>query len=89
MQNNRKEVVDLYIPRKCSATNRLLHSKDHASVQINVGEVDENGIYTGKFQTIALSGMIRGKGLADDNMLRLAKAKGLLKDLEVKPEAAQ
>jgi len=31
--------VDLYIPRKCSVTNRVIGAKDHASVQINVGEV--------------------------------------------------
>ena len=32
--------VDLYIPRKCSWTNRLLSSDDYGSVQINVGLVD-------------------------------------------------
>merc|ERR1711924_138789 len=34
-----------YVPRKCCITNALLTSKDHASVQINVGHVDHNGIY--------------------------------------------
>ncbi|KAL8489396.1 hypothetical protein ACS0TY_025339 [Phlomoides rotata] len=29
-----KQNMDLYIPRKFSATNRLITSKDHASVQI-------------------------------------------------------
>ena len=28
--------------RKCSASNRILSAKDHASVQINVAEVDES-----------------------------------------------
>ena len=32
MQNDKGEFVDLYIPRKCSATNRLIHAKDHSSV---------------------------------------------------------
>ena len=40
MQNENKEIVDLYIPRKCSWTNRLLSSDDYGSVQINVGLVD-------------------------------------------------
>nr|GMD10774.1 formin-like protein 11 [Ipomoea batatas] len=31
-----------------SATNRLITSKDHASVQINVGHLNENGVYDGK-----------------------------------------
>ncbi|KAA8498324.1 40S ribosomal protein S21 [Porphyridium purpureum] len=82
MQNDKKEIVDLYIPRKCSATNRILTAKDHSSVQINVGLVDEDGRYTGEYETIALCGMIRGKGLGDDSIYRLAKQKGCLKDIE-------
>ena len=39
MFNDRGELVDLYIPRKCSYTNRVLYAKDRASVQINVGQV--------------------------------------------------
>jgi hypothetical protein len=43
MQNDSGEMVDLYIPRKCSATNRLIAAGDHASVQFNVGHVSEDG----------------------------------------------
>ena len=39
MQNEEKFIVDLYIPRKCSATNRLITAKDTASVQIDVADV--------------------------------------------------
>ena len=39
MQNDEGHIVDLYIPRKCSATNRLITAKDHASVQIEIAEV--------------------------------------------------
>jgi len=39
MQNEEGEKVDLYIPRKCSATNRLITSRDHAALQINIGPV--------------------------------------------------
>merc|ERR1712180_214009 len=41
MQNEAGEYVDLYIPRKCSASNRIIGAGDHASVQINIAEVDE------------------------------------------------
>lgn len=34
MQNEAGEYVDLYIPRKCSASNRILAAKDHASIQV-------------------------------------------------------
>ena len=44
-----------------SASNRLITAKDHASVQINVGHLDENGLYTGQFSTFALSGFVRAQ----------------------------
>ncbi len=53
------ENVDLYIPRKCSWTNRLITAKDHASIQINIGHLDDTGVYTGHYTTLALSGFVR------------------------------
>ena len=44
-----------------SATNRLITSKDHASVQINVGHLDEYGVYTGHFSTFAFCGFVRAQ----------------------------
>jgi hypothetical protein len=41
MQNELKQYVDLYIPRRCYATNKLLDSKDHASVQISLNDVNK------------------------------------------------
>ena len=42
MINEKGEIQDKYIPRKCSATNRLIVAKDHASVQIEIAEVSNN-----------------------------------------------
>lgn len=39
MENDEGRVVDLYVPRKCSATGRLIPAKEHGAVQINVGKV--------------------------------------------------
>ena len=39
MQDEKKKIVDLYIPRKCSATNTLITAYDHAAVQIDVADV--------------------------------------------------
>lgn len=64
------QVVDLYVPRKCSATNRLIIAKDHASVQINVAEVDESGKMTGSNLTYAFCGSVRETGDADDSLNR-------------------
>ena len=68
-----------YVPRKCSATNRIIKAKDHASVQISVGKVDENGRYTGENQTYALCGFVRAQAEGDDCMNRLAQRDGYLK----------
>ncbi|KAL6188592.1 hypothetical protein ACLB2K_039984 [Fragaria x ananassa] len=75
MQNEDGQITELYIPRKCSATNRLITSKDHASVQINIGHLDENGNYTGQFSTFALCGYVRAQGDADSGLDRLWQKK--------------
>jgi small subunit ribosomal protein S21e len=59
MQNAEGEQIDLYIPRKCSWSNRLIEAKDHASVQINVGHLDQTGVYNGQYTVLALSGYVR------------------------------
>merc|ERR1711939_1044215 len=67
-----------YIPRKCCIANRLLTSKDHASVQVNVGQVDQYGIYTNEYQVYCLSGAIRRQGEADYGLNRLAVQAGIM-----------
>merc|ERR1711916_61883 len=81
MINDEGKNVDLYIPRKCSATNRLIAPGDHASVQINIGHVDANGIYNGNFSTFAFGGFIRNHGEADEAFNRLVNDSGLMNDL--------
>ncbi|EFP76105.1 40S ribosomal protein S21 [Puccinia graminis f. sp. tritici] len=82
MENDQGIVVDLYVPRKCAATNRLITAKDHSSVQINVAEVDEEGkAIPGKNITYALSGFVRREGEADDSINRLATQDGLLRSV--------
>jgi small subunit ribosomal protein S21e len=61
-----------------SATGRIIPAKDHASVQINVGNVDENGKYTGTYTPYALCGLVRSVGEADDSLNRLATKDGYL-----------
>jgi Ribosomal protein S21e len=42
-----------------SWTNKLITAKDHASVQINIGNLDANGLYNGTYSTFALAGNVR------------------------------
>lgn len=54
----------------CSSwTNKLITAKNHASVQINIGHLDEQGVYTGSFSTFALHGEIRSKVRWDERAL--------------------
>ncbi|KAI9322724.1 30S ribosomal protein S21e [Dichotomocladium elegans] len=81
MENSDGVCVDLYIPRKCSATNRLITAKDHASVQINIADVNAEGRATGSFSTYALCGFVRREAESDDSINRLATEDGYLKNV--------
>mmetsp|Transcript_18283 Transcript_18283/g.51608 ORF Transcript_18283/g.51608 Transcript_18283/m.51608 type:complete len:89 (-) Transcript_18283:50-316(-) len=81
MENSSGQKVDLYIPRKCSYTNALITPKDHASVQINVGHVDENGLYTGQYTSYALCGKIRGMAQGDAALNVLATDDGFIQNV--------
>ena len=67
MQNSEGQYVDLYIPRKCEATNRLIDCKDTASVQITLNTDGLNVAKKGdqKNFTVILSGFVRSKGNSD------------------------
>lgn len=45
--------------RHSSWTNKLITAKDFGSVQINIGHLDEHGVYTNSYTTYALSGPVR------------------------------
>lgn len=61
MQNEAGEFVDIYIPRRCAVTNRLIGAKDHASIQIQFVDLDPNTgrMIGGSKKTYDLSGSIR------------------------------
>merc|ERR1711887_528233 len=77
MQNNEGEIVDLYIPRKCTVSNRVIKANDHASVQLNIGHLDASGVYTGQYTAVSLVGYVRQMGEADmmlDNLWKKKKS---------------
>ncbi|WRT67924.1 uncharacterized protein IL334_004898 [Kwoniella shivajii] len=82
IENDKGTLVDLYIPRHCSATNRLITAQDHASIQIQVADVDADGkAIKGQGTTIAICGRIRAQGDSDDSINRIATKEGLLKNV--------
>uniref|UniRef100_A0A8C7NLD9 40S ribosomal protein S21 n=1 Tax=Oncorhynchus mykiss TaxID=8022 RepID=A0A8C7NLD9_ONCMY len=69
----------IYFYSRPSASNRIIGAKDHASIQINIAEVDKvTGRFTGQFKTYAICGAIRRMGEADDSLLRLAKTDSIV-----------
>jgi len=54
----------------------LITSKDHASVQISIVDVDANGVALNTTTTFALCGQVRSQGEGDDSMNRLATKAG-------------
>lgn len=75
MINDEGENIDLYIPRKCAWTNKLITAKDHAAVQLNIGHLNEEGMYSGSTTTYAFSGSVRAMGASDSALDRLWKEK--------------
>uniref|UniRef100_UPI001E1B0D23 40S ribosomal protein S21-like n=1 Tax=Jaculus jaculus TaxID=51337 RepID=UPI001E1B0D23 len=76
-QNLAGESVDLHVWRKCSVSNCITGAKDHASIQMNVAQVDKvTSRVNRQFKTYAIWGAIRSMGELDGSILRLAKADG-------------
>ncbi|CAO4370124.1 Protein CBR-RPS-21 [Caenorhabditis briggsae] len=86
MQNDAGQTVELYVPRKCSSSNRIIGPKDHAAVQIDFVDVDpETGrMIPGKSTRYAICGALRRMGESDDAILRLAQKDGLVPRDELK-----
>lgn len=62
-----------------SASNRIIHAKDHASIQINIVDVNpQTGVMTDTSKVYAICGEIRRMGESDDCIARLAKKDGVL-----------
>ena len=80
MQNSVGNYVDLYIPRKCEATNRLIDCKDTASVQItlNTDGLNVEQDKDKKNLTVILSGFVRSKGNSDAALNKILYQKKVL-----------
>lgn len=55
---------------------RLITSKDHASVQIVIADVDSEGKALSTTTSFALCGQVRANGESDDSINRLATKAG-------------
>lgn len=80
MQNDAGEFVDLYIPRKCSSSSRIIAADDHASIQVDIVDVDPatGRLIPGKLTRYAICGELRRMGESDDCIFRLAQRDRLI-----------
>nr|XP_059883692.1 small ribosomal subunit protein eS21-like [Delphinus delphis] len=70
MQKDTGEFVDLYLQRKCSASNCIIGAKDQASIQVNVAEVDKvTSRFNSQFKTYTICVGIHRVGKSDDSIL--------------------
>jgi len=81
MLNEEKKVVDLFIPRKCSVTKRVVAHNDHASVQFTIPKVNQQGVLDkdNAGDTFVLSGRLRMQGQADKEMNKIFIQRQMLK----------
>jgi len=68
--------LPIALPLICTISDRLITSKDHASVQISIADVDANGRAQNTSTTFALCGQVRSQGESDDSVNRLATKAG-------------
>eukprot|EP00796_Vickermania_ingenoplastis_P004816 gene4816-3458_t len=85
--NETGESVDLYIPRKCHATNSLITSYDYSSVQIAIANVDASGIAEDSCTIFCIAGFVRSQGRSDHAINHLAIEHGLLRIKSAKPKS--
>lgn len=61
----------------CLLVDRLITAQDHASIQLQIADVDADGkAIRGSATTIAICGRIRAQGDSDDSINRIATKEG-------------
>nr|AGR33987.1 subunit ribosomal protein 21 [Parapristionchus giblindavisi] len=80
MEDDHGKSVELYVPRKCSSSSRIISATDNAAIQIDFVDVDpETGrMIPGKVNRYAICGEIRRMGESDDCLVRLAQRDGII-----------
>ena len=86
--NEEGENVDLYIPRKCHATNSLIEAHDHGAVQIAIANVGPNGVINGTTTTLCITGYLRAQGESDHAINHIAIERGIVRIKSGKPKRA-
>ena len=77
--NDKNNLTDIYLPRKCDYTDRIITSKDRSSVQLNICDLNEDGtINLNKSHIITICGFVRYTGQSDIALEKVMKEKKLI-----------
>lgn len=77
--NVENKLTDLYLPRKCDYTDRLITPKDNASVQISVCDLNPDGtINLGKSNIVTVCGFVRSLGESDTAIDKILREKSII-----------
>lgn len=77
--NLENKLTDLYLPRKCDYTDKIITPKDNASVQINVCDLNADGtINLGKSSILTICGFVRSVGESDTAVDKILREKNLI-----------
>ena len=77
--NDRHVLTDIYLPRKCDYTDRMITAKDKSSIQLSICDVNDDGtIDMRNNQIITLCGFVRSTGQSDVALEKVMKEKKII-----------
>ena len=77
--NDQHNLTDIYLPRKCDYTDKLITSRDRSSIQLPVCGVNSDGtINLSDVNLITICGFVRGTGKSDEAITRVLEEKNLI-----------
>ena len=77
--NDKSKVTDIFLPRKCDYTDRVITSKDYSSVQLSICDLNADGtINLAKPNYVTLCGYVRGTGQSDAALEKVMTEKKLI-----------
>ncbi len=77
--NENHQLTDIYLPRKCDYTDRLITSTDRSSIQLPICPLNEDGtINLSEPSIITICGFVRGTGQSDVAVHSVLKERKLI-----------
>lgn len=77
--NDKHKLTDIYLPRKCDYTDRVITSRDYSSVQLSICNVRPDGtIDLAASNLVTLCGYVRSTGQSDAALAKVLTEKKLI-----------